>query len=407
MAVISIFSGPFCQGKGVAEAVTERTGYRRIDDEVLAEASSRSGVAVEKLQKAMTREPSFLDRLSHDRELLVAHVRLALAEALQEDNLLQYGFMARLIPKSMNHVLRVCLIANLEYRVQRAVEQTGGGRKQAEELVNKGDRSRAQWSRFAVGRSPYEPRDFDLLLPMHEMDVEQAAGEILVNAGKDAVRTTPESKQAAADFLLAARVNLMLAEKGHQVRVFAEDGHVTIAINKYTSRLEALQRQLNKLAKEVEGVRSAKSVPGTGFVPPSLVPTPDLPSKVLLVDDEKEFVHSLSERLQTRHFNSSVVYDGEQALDFLDRDEPDVMVLDLKMPGIDGIEVLRNVKRDHPNVEVIILTGHGSDREEKLARELGAFAYLTKPVDIELLSDTMKAAYQKVEKDRDDVDDDG
>jgi two-component system response regulator CpxR len=81
-------------------------------------------------------------------------------------------------------------------------------------------------------------------------------------------------------------------------------------------------------------------------------------------------------------------------------EEPEVMVLDLKMPGIDGMEVLRRVKRTNPGTEVIILTGHGSDREEALAAELGAFAYLRKPVDIEVLTETMKAAYRKVEEAR-------
>jgi two-component system response regulator CpxR len=115
--------------------------------------------------------------------------------------------------------------------------------------------------------------------------------------------------------------------------------------------------------------------------------------KVMLVDDEKEFVHTLSERLRTRSLESSIAYDGEQALEMIEKDLPDVMVLDLMMPGIDGIEVLRRIKRDHPEVEVIILTGHGSDREKQLAEELGAFAYLNKPVDVDLLARVMREAY--------------
>jgi DNA-binding response OmpR family regulator len=91
-----------------------------------------------------------------------------------------------------------------------------------------------------------------------------------------------------------------------------------------------------------------------------------------------------------------VAYDGEEALSLVKSEEPEVMVLDLKMPGIDGIEVLRRMKKEHPNVEVIILTGHGSEREKELARELGAFAYLEKPVDIDVLSQTMKEAYRKL-----------
>jgi len=122
----------------------------------------------------------------------------------------------------------------------------------------------------------------------------------------------------------------------------------------------------------------------------------DVPSRVLLVDDEREFVQTLSERLQTRHMEPVIAYDGEEALSRVASDEPEVMVLDLKMPGIDGLEVLRRVKREHPNVEVIILTGHGSEKEEALALELGAFAYLKKPVNIELLTKTMKEAYQRI-----------
>ena len=74
------------------------------------------------------------------------------------------------------------------------------------------------------------------------------------------------------------------------------------------------------------------------------------------------------------------------------------MVLDLKMPGIDGIEVLRRVHHRHPNVEVIVLTGYGSKREEETCKELGAFAYLEKPVDIELLNTTLRAAYARAEE---------
>jgi CheY-like chemotaxis protein len=65
------------------------------------------------------------------------------------------------------------------------------------------------------------------------------------------------------------------------------------------------------------------------------------------------------------------------------------------MPGIDGIEVLRRLKRDHPQVEVIILTGHGSDLERRQADELGAFAYLRKPVDIDALARVMREAYAR------------
>jgi DNA-binding NtrC family response regulator len=117
--------------------------------------------------------------------------------------------------------------------------------------------------------------------------------------------------------------------------------------------------------------------------------------KVLLVDDEEEFVNAISERLKMRDLGPEVALDGEAALEVVKDEVPDVMVLDLRMPGIDGLEVLRRVKQNYPKVQVVVLTGHGSDKDEEEARRLGAFEYLQKPVEIDTLVHTLKRAYQQ------------
>ncbi len=116
--------------------------------------------------------------------------------------------------------------------------------------------------------------------------------------------------------------------------------------------------------------------------------------KVLLVDDEEDFVRTLAERMEMREIGSEVALNGEAALDRLEEELPDVMVLDLKMPGIDGLEVLRRVRDRYPDIAVIIMTGHGSDEEEEEARRLGAFDYLRKPVDFNDLMETVSRAGQ-------------
>ena len=117
--------------------------------------------------------------------------------------------------------------------------------------------------------------------------------------------------------------------------------------------------------------------------------------KVLLVDDEEEFVKALAERLKMRDLRSDTVLDGEEARTYVEDQEPDVMVLDLKMPGIDGMEVLRQVRTAYPNIQVIILTGHGTEKDEEEAKRLGAFDYLEKPVNLDVLVKKMKAAYRR------------
>jgi CheY-like chemotaxis protein len=116
--------------------------------------------------------------------------------------------------------------------------------------------------------------------------------------------------------------------------------------------------------------------------------------KLLLVDDEKEFIITLSERLQMRNFNPTCVFNGDEALESIATNAPDVMILDLKMPGIDGMEVLRRLQFTHPDIRVIVLTGHGSEKDKEAAIGLGAFGYLQKPVDIEDLTQHIQRAYE-------------
>jgi len=117
--------------------------------------------------------------------------------------------------------------------------------------------------------------------------------------------------------------------------------------------------------------------------------------KVLLVDDEKAFVDTLAQRLSMRELIVDKVYDGEQALSYIQKMDPDVIVLDLKMPGLHGIEVLREIKKIKHEIQVIILTGHGTDKDEEEAKKLGGFDFLRKPADIDLLISKIKEAFME------------
>jgi DNA-binding response OmpR family regulator len=117
--------------------------------------------------------------------------------------------------------------------------------------------------------------------------------------------------------------------------------------------------------------------------------------KVLLVDDEKEFVVTLAERLGMRGIYTETVFEGEGALKKLETYEPDVMVLDLMMPGMSGLTVLERVKKLYPKIEVILLTGIGSTSEGLTGMRLGAFDYLMKPLQIDELIQKIGLAISK------------
>jgi len=113
---------------------------------------------------------------------------------------------------------------------------------------------------------------------------------------------------------------------------------------------------------------------------------------ILIVDDEEEFAITLAERLNLRGYNARVENDGEGALNAVNTSLPDVVVLDVKMPGIDGFEVLKRIKSEYPQVPVILLTGHGATKDGIKGMELGAYDYLIKPVDITELIEKMDSA---------------
>lgn len=117
---------------------------------------------------------------------------------------------------------------------------------------------------------------------------------------------------------------------------------------------------------------------------------------VMIVDDEEDFLETLVKRLEKRDVKVIGAKSGEEALELLQESPVDVVVLDVKMPGMDGIEALKEIKRRHPLVEVVLLTGHASTEVAIRGMELGAFDYLMKPIGMDELLYKVQDAYERV-----------
>jgi DNA-binding NtrC family response regulator len=118
-------------------------------------------------------------------------------------------------------------------------------------------------------------------------------------------------------------------------------------------------------------------------------------ARVLIVDDEEAFADNIAKLISKRGYDIKAVYNGQSALTALDEDDFDVIILDLKMPGMDGLTTLKNIKGKKPSVEVIILTGHGSMESGIDGIQLGAFDFIMKPVRFDELYDKIRQAYQR------------
>ena len=120
-----------------------------------------------------------------------------------------------------------------------------------------------------------------------------------------------------------------------------------------------------------------------------------LAANVLLIDDEEQFLKVLGERLETRGLKVNTVTSGEDALTLIDDKNYDAIVLDLAMPGIDGIETLKLLKEKKPDLEIIMLTGHATVQKGVEAMKLGAEDFLEKPVELSVLLERISEAKNK------------
>ena len=116
---------------------------------------------------------------------------------------------------------------------------------------------------------------------------------------------------------------------------------------------------------------------------------------VLLVDDEKEYVELLSERLETRDFAVSKAFSGDEAIERIEKGDVDVVILDVLMPGKDGVTTLREIKARNPLVEVVMLTGNATVESAVEGMKIGAFDYLMKPVELRDLVEKIVKAYKR------------
>ena len=117
--------------------------------------------------------------------------------------------------------------------------------------------------------------------------------------------------------------------------------------------------------------------------------------KVMVVDDEMDFLETIIKRLKARKIEVTGAESGQKALEILAAQDIDVIILDVKMPGMDGIETLREIKKRKPMTEVIMLTCHASVESGIQGMQLGAFDYVMKPVALDELLEKMRQAYER------------
>ncbi len=115
-----------------------------------------------------------------------------------------------------------------------------------------------------------------------------------------------------------------------------------------------------------------------------------IPTKLLLVDDEDDFISALAERLRIRNYDTKLATSGEAAMLLIQMERPDIVLLDVKMPGMGGMETLRQIKAKDPSIDVIMVTGSVDSKVGESARSAGATDHMVKPFDIKSLTEKIQ-----------------
>ncbi|MFO8113640.1 MAG: response regulator [Desulfosalsimonadaceae bacterium] len=407
MAVVSIFSGSFCRGEAVAETLGTTTGYTLLsDNDIVYRASERSSIPAERLFRCLSGKTTVFNPFTREFERSLSWLKLAMAEYLQNTRFILHGNTSHLIPPSMPHAFQVCFIADLPYRVRDCSRCCNIDPKTAAEKISGDDARKAAWLKLLKGvENPWEPSLYDMVLPVDTLDTEKIIEVVQKGINVNAAAPLKTGREAASVFMKEARIEAALAEKGHVAQVKSKGNQIILTIDRPVMMPEQLEEELKTIVAGVSPMCDAAVIvlPEAGQDRAYRKYSHNIPSRVLLVDDEREFVQTLSERLEMRDIGSAVAYDGESALEMVAEEEPDVMLLDLQMPGINGIDVLKTVKETRPEIEVIVLTGHGTAKDRDLCMKMGAFAYLEKPVDIDILSKTLVRANEKMHRNKQDA----
>jgi two-component system, OmpR family, response regulator CpxR len=304
MSIIGAFTGTYCREEPAIREIVQRTGFTYLTDaDIVAKASSLSGISENKIQRAFRPRTPVFNRLTHEKELSLAYLKLALAETLKDDKIFINGFTSLLIPSSIADVLRICIISDMKARGSAALA-LGLSERKAFKILHKDDKDRITWVRAIAGKDdPWDCSLYDMVLPTNTMTPEEIGDLIAGAIGRVPFMRTLYAQKVIEDFVLACRVDVALIKKGYyDVATEADTGAVTVTINKNVIMLKRLENNLQYEAKQISGVTSVTTKVGPQFHQSDIVRKFDLivPSRPFRVDHERQFVSALSERAGLR-----------------------------------------------------------------------------------------------------------
>ena len=267
MAIIAISRGTFGGGKALAERVAQRLGYKCISREMLRDAARDYGVPLDELSKALSQPPGILKGSDPARTKYLAYIRVELFKAIKDENVVYHGLAGHLLLEDVPHVLRILVIANMEFRIRAAMERTDLTRPEAIDFIKKVDEKRNKWVKYLYNVERNDPHLYDLVINLDRLDIDDACEILCANARQREYQATMESHDRMDDLVLAAEVKARIAgdsgiRNGH-VKVDALKGIITLSGK--VSFIKDADR-IRVVARATPGVRAIDSKMRVGAI---------------------------------------------------------------------------------------------------------------------------------------------
>lgn len=260
MAIITISRGTGSGGKMLAECISEKLGYPLIAPEVLVDAGLAHNVPYERLKKALDKAPGLFDRKGIRVIHYLAYIREALVNAVKDEHAVYYGMAGQVLLSDLPHILRVFVIAGMEYRIQAAMNRYSINRDKAEEILKNADKKRDKWVKHFYNIDRRDPTLYDLVINLDHISIESACETISSLASQKEFLPSPESKKRMEDVLLSTRVRSIIAAEGNvnddSIEVEADNG---VIILKGTAHSMADADRIRELVHEIPDVKDIKS----------------------------------------------------------------------------------------------------------------------------------------------------
>ena len=260
MAIITVSRGTFSGGQSLAECIAAKLGYRCISREVLVEAARQYGVPLEDLSHAIEDKPGFLERASSTRVHYLAYIRAAICKEVKDDRVVYHGHAGHLLLKGLPHVLRVRVIADMEFRIEAAMERQNLSREKAIDFIKAIDEKRVKWTKFLYHADWNDSSLYDIVINLECISIDDACEMVCRIASLDKFKVTPESQKLMDDMVLSTEVSAVLAgSKGIAdagIEIEADGGVITIGGT--VGSLEEADK-VREIVRKMPGVKDINS----------------------------------------------------------------------------------------------------------------------------------------------------